>query len=598
MCFNIKLDIKIFRRKIPVKNNKVKIIIITSIVAVVVIIAIVLTAILIQPDPIPLPEDNLEDPVVSTYDPYVDIDAKVTEINTFFKTPIQMSTYMKDRVVLQDLEIEDSIKNSPVKLPDINVEEVLFSNNVTKIRYEYDKESYIILKDNGYYVINEHNKAHTFDFKAIAIPDLSGMPAIKSENIIYSEGSNIFFIQGDYVKRAVEYLIMETNLLSNFDQMFTEKEWEEVLSKMTFSASFKLDENKNINYFTFKASITKNEQEKNLLNLVYEKTSDGLSLTIKSNLEEQIQFKFTVRKPTSERYNLSFNMIRYTLAGEESSNVTASCNVRYVEDSPFEYQEYMDEYMVACDHILNNVHYINKYKQVEKYNALSYCEKFAVYDTDLRAYALFHIEHEEDADTLKFDGLQIYINEDEYCMCTYSDSNYRNIHINVEHHTKAESWNVEIQEKYAAGVAVDPDGRYLDRCEYLRIYDRDYGVQVLLKRHLGLYYLVEYGEKVTINQNICVGEVDYENGNIYVTEHCDREKIENLITENKFYLAGYVNCEYIACRTLDFYLIFYYDGTRLHYVRTQYYADGMCQGTVYLDTGRVVVDKYSHTCEH
>ena len=51
---------------------------------------------------------------------------------------------------------------------------------------------------------------------------------------------------------------------------------------------------------------------------------------------------------------------------------------------------------------------------VEKYNALSYCEKFAVYDTDLRAYALFHIEHEEDADTLKFDGLQIYINEDEY----------------------------------------------------------------------------------------------------------------------------------------------------------------------------------------
>ena len=124
------------------QNNKVKIIVITSVVAVVVIFAIILTAVLIQPDPIPLPEEP-EEPVVSTYDPYVDIDAKVLEINEFFKTPIQMSAYMQDRVVLQDLEIGNSIKNSPTQIPDLSVEEVLFSGNVTKIRYEYDNESYI-----------------------------------------------------------------------------------------------------------------------------------------------------------------------------------------------------------------------------------------------------------------------------------------------------------------------------------------------------------------------------------------------------------------------------------------------------------------------
>ena len=510
-----------------------------------------------------------------------------------------MSAYMQDRVVLQDLEIGNSIKNSPTQIPDLSVEEVLFSGNVTKIRYEYDNESYIILKDNGYYVINENKKNHTFDFKRIQVPDLSEMPKITSNDIVYADGTNSFIIMPDYLKKAVMHLLTETELLSNFSNVpFNSKELEQVIYQTAFSGSFKIDENKNINYFTFKASITKNGQVVDLVHCVYEKQSEGLTLTIKTNIEEQIQFKFTVTKPTPERYRLAFNVVRYNLAGNEISNVTASCMLRYVEDSPFEYQDYMDEYMTACDHILDNAQHINKYKYVEKYNALSYCNRLAVYDTDLRAYVLFNIEDTEDGRVLKFNGIKLYINEAEYCMSTYNDSNYRNVHVNVEHHAAAEVWHDEIKAKYANGVAVDPDGRNLDKCEYLRVNDPEFSTMVLLKKHQGLYYLLDYGPHIVSNYNICLGQIDYTTGIIYVTDHCDRERLEDLISGNKFYLAGYVNCEYIACRVLDFYVIFYYDGYRLTYLRTQNYADGMCDGTLYMDTGRVTVSKYSHTCEH
>jgi hypothetical protein len=101
-----------------------------------------------------------------------------------------------------------------------------------------------------------------------------------------------------------------------------------------------------------------------------------------------------------------------------------------------------------------------------------------------------------------------------------------------------------------------------------------------------------------VDINICIGLIDYTNGEICVTEHCDREKIETFVEKRAFYLSGYQNCEYIACKLRDTYLIFYYDGTRLHYVRMQSYAEGMCRGTIYLDTGRVEVDEYGHKCEH
>lgn len=594
MCFNIKLDIKIFRRKISVKNNKVKIIIITSVVAVVVILAIVLTAILIQPDPIPLPEEP-EEPVVSTYDPYVDIDAKVQEINAFYATPILMSTYMKDRVVVQNLEIGDNVKNSPVKLPEINVEEVLFSDNVTKIRYEYDKEKYIFLKDTGYYIINETNKQQTFDFKAISVPDLSKMPRIKSDDIVYSEGSNLFIIRADYIKRAMRYLLLETNILSNFtDKTFTDKELETVISKSNMTGSFKIDENKKINYFKFSSSLTRNDQEANIINLLFEKTTEGLTLTIQSNLNEQVQYKISVTKPTEDKYRISVNVRRYSQAGEMISDVVATCTARYVEDSPFEYQEYLAEQITACDHILDRVHLINKYKRVSEVSGVKYCEKLAVYDTDMRAYALFS----KTDDGLTFEGMQLFIAEDQYCMCVYNDSNYSNIHLEVKYHAVTEEWHTQIQAKYAAGVAVDEDGRYLDKCEYLRIYDTEYEVYVLLKKHKGLYYLLDYDKDAMFDHNICIGSVDYTNNNIFVTNHCEREQIEENIKNKAFYLAGAENCEYIACKMRDFYIIFYYDGRNLTYLRTQMYAEGMCRGTLYLDTGRVTLDKYSHHCIH
>jgi hypothetical protein len=577
-----------------VKNNKVKIIIITSIVAVVVIIAIVLTAILIQPDPIPLPEEP-EDPVVSTYDPYVDIDAKVQEINEFYATPILMSTYMKDRVVVQNLEIEDSVKNSPVKLPTINVEEVLFSDNVTKIRYEYDKETYIFLKDTGYYVINEKNKNQTFDFKAISVPDLSQMPRIKSDDIVYSEGSNTFIIRADYIKKAMRYLLLETNILSNFtDKTFTDEELETVISKTKMTGSFKIDENKKINYFKFSSSLTRNDQEANIINLLFEKTDEGLTLTIQSNLNEQVQYKISVTKQTEDKYRIRVNVRRYSKAGEMTSDVVATCTASYVEDSPFEYQEYLAEQIKACDHILDRINLINKYKQVSKVSGENYCEKLAVYDTDLRAYALFS----KTEDGLIFDGMQLFIAEDQYCMCVYDDSKSSNIHLKVKYHAVTEEWHTKIQEKYAAGVAVDEGGRYLDKCEYLRIYDTEYNVYVLLKKHKGLYYLLDYNKKSMVDHNICIGSVDYTNNKIFVTDHCEREQIEERINKKSFYLAGKKDCEYIACKMRDFYIIFYYDGQKLTYLRTQMYAEGMCRGTLYLDTGRVVVDEYNHKCIH
>ena len=74
----------------------------------------------------------------------------------------------------------------------------------------------------------------------------------------------------------------------------------------------------------------------------------------------------------------------------------------------------------------------------------------------------------------------------------------------------------KIQEKYKSGVTLSPDGRHMDKCEYVRVYDREFKVNVLLKRHKELYYLVEYGTSVTSNVHICKGEVDKETGEYFV----------------------------------------------------------------------------------